>query len=56
MRLAKAAAHERTLELFIKNKACGATVVVGRVPWLTSGSGASNACIAGTSWLRLTVK
>ncbi len=53
---ASPAAHSRTCGAFIKNNACGATVVVGRTAWLTNGSGRSNVTIDPTNWLRFTVK
>ena len=49
-------AQARTCGLFMSSKAWGATVVLGRLPWLVSGSGASKTTIEFTSWLRFTVK
>ena len=51
-----AAAQARAWGLFMRKSAWGATVVVGRVPWLASGSGASKTTMLFTSWLRFTVK
>ena len=43
-------------QIQVKIKACGATVVVGRLPWLTSGSGASKATMLPMSWLRFATR